>query len=52
MNNRDLKTLAVRMETSFELITEIPEEAIAVCESGLRSHADLVSYVPPGLMHF
>ena len=41
VNNRDLKTLTVRMETSFELIEEIPEECIAVAESGLRTHADL-----------
>jgi len=41
VNNRDLKTLSVRMETSFELIEEIPEHCIAVAESGLRTHADL-----------
>ena len=41
VNNRDLKTLTVRMETSYELIAEIPDECIAVCESGLRSNADL-----------
>src|SRR5215472_452168 len=41
VNNRDLKTLAVRVETSYELITHIPDECIAVAESGLRSHADL-----------
>jgi indole-3-glycerol phosphate synthase len=41
VNNRDLKTLAVRMETSIELIGEIPEDCLAVCESGLRSNEDL-----------
>ena len=41
VNNRDLKTLEVRMETSYELIERIPEECIAVAESGLRSHDDL-----------
>ncbi len=41
VNNRDLKTLNVRMETSYELITAIPEDCLAVCESGLRSHDDL-----------
>jgi indole-3-glycerol phosphate synthase len=41
VNNRDLKTLAVRVETSYELIEQIPEECIAVAESGLRSHDDL-----------
>jgi indole-3-glycerol phosphate synthase len=42
VNNRDLKTLAVRMETSFELIEHIPDACFAVAESGLRAHADLV----------
>jgi indole-3-glycerol phosphate synthase len=42
VNNRNLKTLEVRVETSVELIAAIPEECIAVCESGLRTHEDLV----------
>ena len=41
VNNRDLKTLTVRVETSLELIEQIPEECIAVSESGLRTNADL-----------
>jgi len=41
VNNRDLKTLAVRLETSYELIEQIPDDCIAVAESGLRSHSDL-----------
>jgi indole-3-glycerol phosphate synthase len=41
VNNRDLKTLDVRAETSFELIARIPENCIAISESGLRSHDDL-----------
>jgi indole-3-glycerol phosphate synthase len=41
VNNRDLKTLTVRMETSYELIERIPDDCIAVAESGLRSHDDL-----------
>jgi indole-3-glycerol phosphate synthase len=41
VNNRDLKTLAVRPETSFELIDRIPQDCIAVCESGLHSHVEL-----------
>ena len=43
VNNRDLKTLTVRVETSYELIEQIPEECLAVAESGLRSHDDLKS---------
>ncbi len=41
VNNRSLRTLEVRAETSYELIEAIPEECIAVCESGLRTHEDL-----------
>jgi len=42
VNNRDLRTLEVRLETSSELIEAIPEECIAVCESGLRAREDLL----------
>ena len=41
VNNRDLKTLAVRPETSRELIERIPEECIAVSESGLGTNEEL-----------
>jgi indole-3-glycerol phosphate synthase len=41
VNNRDLKTLNVRLQTSFELIEHIPDSCIAVAESGLRTNADL-----------
>jgi len=41
VNNRDLRTLAVRTETSFELIEAIPDDRIAVAESGLRTPDDL-----------
>lgn len=41
VNNRDLKTLDVRVETSFELIPRIPDDCIAISESGLRSNDDL-----------
>ena len=41
VNNRDLKTLTVRAETSLELIERIPDHCIAVSESGLSQHRDL-----------
>jgi len=41
VNNRDLKTLNVRVETSYELIEKIPDDCLAVAESGLRTHGDL-----------
>lgn len=42
VNNRDLKTLEVRVETSYELIERIPDDCIAVSESGLRTNDDLM----------
>ncbi|HTQ61506.1 MAG TPA: indole-3-glycerol phosphate synthase TrpC [Candidatus Solibacter sp.] len=41
VNNRDLNTLALRVQTSFDLIERIPDSCIAVSESGLRTHDDL-----------
>jgi indole-3-glycerol phosphate synthase len=41
VNNRDLRDFTVRIETSLELIGAIPDECIAVSESGLRSHDHL-----------
>jgi len=42
VNNRDLRDFQVRVETSLALIEAIPEDCIAVSESGLRTHDDLV----------
>ena len=52
VNNRDLKTLEVRRETSVELIAHIPDDCIAVSESGLRTHADLVELRAAGFDAF
>jgi indole-3-glycerol phosphate synthase len=41
VNNRDLKTLEVRLETSLELAASIPDGVVAVAESGLRTGEDL-----------
>ena len=41
VNNRDLKTLAVDVQTSFDLILRVPDDCLAVSESGLRAHSDL-----------
>lgn len=41
VNNRDLRTFEVSLETSLRLIEVIPEGCVAVSESGLRSHNDL-----------
>lgn len=41
VNNRDLKTLEVRLETSLELIRRIPSSVVRVAESGISSPEDL-----------
>jgi indole-3-glycerol phosphate synthase len=52
VNNRDLKTLIVRPETSFELVENIPDGCIAVSESGLGTRADLVKLREAGFDAF
>lgn len=42
VNNRNLRTLAVNVGTSEDLIARLPATAIPVSESGLRSAADLL----------
>jgi indole-3-glycerol phosphate synthase len=41
VNNRDLKTLDVQPELSFDLVARIPESCIAVSESGLSTREEL-----------
>lgn len=41
VNNRDLKTLEVKMETSFRLREKIPSHCLAVSESGIKTGEDL-----------
>ena len=52
VNNRDLRTMEVRLETSLELIEAVPDECIAVSESGLRSAEDLARLHAAGLDAF
>jgi indole-3-glycerol phosphate synthase len=42
VNNRNLRTLEVNVRASEEVIERMPAGALAVSESGLRSHEDLV----------
>jgi len=41
VNNRDLKTFEVRLETSFELVERIPSSVVRVTESGISTAEDL-----------
>ena len=52
INNRDLRTLTVSLDTSFELIGRVPDDCIAVSESGLRTHDDLMKLRAAGFDAF
>jgi indole-3-glycerol phosphate synthase len=41
VNNRNLHTFEVRLETSLELAPRIPANALRVAESGIHSRADV-----------
>ena len=41
INNRNLKTMKVSLNTSKELIKNIPDEILVVSESGFKTHYDL-----------
>ena len=41
VNNRDLRDFKVHIETSLALIEMIPDDCIAVSESGLRTREDI-----------
>jgi indole-3-glycerol phosphate synthase len=42
VNNRDLRTFEVRLETSLELVSRIPAGVVRVAESGISTADDLV----------
>jgi indole-3-glycerol phosphate synthase len=41
VNNRDLRTFEVRLETSLDLVDRIPSTMVRVAESGIATSADL-----------
>lgn len=49
INNRNLKTFEVSFETAIRLAPGIPEDRIAVAESGIGGHADVVRLQENGL---
>jgi indole-3-glycerol phosphate synthase len=52
VNNRDLKTMTVNVNTSFEMIGRIPDNCIAVSESGIRTHGELLKLSSAGFDAF
>jgi indole-3-glycerol phosphate synthase len=41
VNNRDLRSMQVRLETAVELAPSIPDDVVAVAESGIKCGADV-----------
>jgi len=41
VNNRNLKTFETRLETTLELVAEVPKERLLIAESGILSRADV-----------
>lgn len=48
VNNRDLRTFEVRLETSFRLREKIPSSCLAVTESGIKTGQDLIRLTEAG----
>ena len=49
VNNRNLKTFEVSFDTAIRLKPSIPEDRIAIAESGIGSHGDVVRLRAAGL---
>jgi indole-3-glycerol phosphate synthase len=52
VNNRDLRTFAVSLETSINLARIIPRDVLTVAESGIRSAADIRRLMDAGYRGF
>lgn len=52
VNNRNLKTLEVSLEISERLIEYFPKHLLGVCESGIKTHADIERIMGCGLNCF
>lgn len=52
VNNRDLRTFAVSLDTSLSLAREAPSEALLISESGLKHAADLQRLYDAGYRGF
>ena len=52
VNNRNLRTLAVDLGVSEELIARIPKDVTAVSESGIKTPADITRFITLGYSAF
>ena len=52
INNRNLKTLEVDLNTTRRLLPKVPKNSDVVCESGINSHQDLLDMKSEGVQRF
>lgn len=52
VNNRDLRTFETSLETTFGLISSLPEDRILITESGIHDRADVVLMRERGVFAF
>jgi indole-3-glycerol phosphate synthase len=52
INNRDLRTFEVALDTSEMLATHVPKDRIIVSESGISKHSDIVRLSAAGIRTF
>src|ERR1035437_5617575 len=52
INNRNLKTFEVSMDTTMSLMSDVPPDRLLVCESGIHSRDDVLRLVAAGVKAF
>ena len=52
INNRDLKTFEISLETSKQLAPKIPQDKIVICESGIFNKEDIAEMQKVGINSF
>lgn len=52
INNRNLKTLDVNLQTTEQLVPLIPKDKLVICESGIFTHADILRMQAVGVHSF
>jgi|SRR4051794_3953286 len=52
INNRDLRTFEVTLETTERLATHIPKDRTIVSESGISTHAEIIRLTAEGIRTF